>query len=93
MIRFLSTLLVFLGMAIMAPAQELNCTVNLNTDQLFAQQKTDFAYFSQLKGLITEFMNTRRWTSDQRGGLPVRAHADSQFRTWCPSPWSVHPST
>ena len=63
--RALITLLFFLSLAIAAPAQELNCTVNLNTDQLFAQQKTDFSYFSQLKGLITEFMNTRRWTNDQ----------------------------
>lgn len=48
-----------------ASAQEINCTVNLNTDQLFAQQKTDFGYFNQLKGVITEFMNTRRWTNEQ----------------------------
>lgn len=48
-----------------ARAQEINCTVNLNTDQLFAQQKTDFGYFNQLKGVITEFMNTRRWTNEQ----------------------------
>lgn len=61
----LSTFLMLLFLATAAPAQELNCTVNLNTDQLFAQQKTDFSYFSQLKGLITEFMNTRRWTNDQ----------------------------
>lgn len=48
-----------------ATAQEINCTVNLNTDQLFAQQKTDFGYFNQLKNVITEFMNARRWTNDQ----------------------------
>ncbi|GAA4404453.1 DUF4835 family protein [Nibrella viscosa] len=50
-----------------AQAQELNCQVNLNYDQLFAQQKTDFGYFNQLKSVISEFMNTRRWTNDQYG--------------------------
>ncbi|WP_080055207.1 type IX secretion system protein PorD [Spirosoma aerolatum] len=46
-------------------AQELNCQVNINSDQLFAQQKTDFSYVNQLKGIITEFMNNRRWSNDQ----------------------------
>ena len=49
----------------MARAQELNCQVTVNSDQLFAQQKTDFGYVSQLKGIITEFMNNRRWSNDQ----------------------------
>lgn len=48
-----------------AQGQELNCTVIINSDQLFASQKTDFSYVDQLKGVITEFMNTRRWTNDQ----------------------------
>ena len=46
-------------------AQELNCQVTVNADQLFAQQKTDFSYVNQLKGIITEFMNNRRWSNDQ----------------------------
>ncbi|GAB3727486.1 type IX secretion system protein PorD [Spirosoma lituiforme] len=50
-----------------AQAQELNCQITVNSDQLFAQQKTDFAYLSQLKGIITEFMNNRRWSNDQFG--------------------------
>ena len=58
-------LLAFLTIAAASRAQEINCTVNLNTDQLFAQQKTDFGYFNQLKSVITEFMNARRWTNDQ----------------------------
>ncbi len=45
--------------------QELNCRVTINSDQLFATQKTDFSYVSQLQGIITEFMNNRRWTNDQ----------------------------
>lgn len=48
-----------------ARAQELNCQVTINSDQLIAQQKTDFSYVNQLKGIITEFMNTRRWSNDQ----------------------------
>ena len=48
-----------------ARAQELNCQVTINSDQLFAQQKTDFSYVGQLKGIITEFMNNRRWSNDQ----------------------------
>lgn len=59
-------LLLLLGwLATPLRAQELNCQVNINVDQLFAQQKTDFSYFNQLKGVMTEFMNTRRWTNDQ----------------------------
>ncbi len=58
-------LFAFLTVTTATRAQEINCTVNLNTDQLFAQQKTDFGYFNQLKSVITEFMNSRRWTNDQ----------------------------
>lgn len=46
-------------------AQELNCQVTINSDQLFAQQKTDFSYVNQLKGIISDFMNNRRWSNDQ----------------------------
>ena len=52
-------------LALSVQAQELNCQVNLNYDQLFSQQKTDFSYFNQLKSQITELMNNRRWTNDQ----------------------------
>jgi Domain of unknown function (DUF4835) len=47
-----------------ATAQELNCLVVLNSDQLFAQQNTDAANLGQLKGVISDFMNTKRWTTD-----------------------------
>ncbi len=46
-------------------AQELNCTVTLNYDQLVAQQKTDEQAMNQLKTYISDFMNTSRWTNDQ----------------------------
>lgn len=45
--------------------QELNCTVNLSYDQLFAQQKTDAQTMNQLKTYISEFMNNTRWTTDK----------------------------
>ncbi|MBC3789752.1 DUF4835 family protein [Spirosoma utsteinense] len=54
-----------LGLLTTAQAQELNCQVTINSDQLIAQQKTDFTYASQLQTVITEFMNSRRWTNDQ----------------------------
>ncbi|MEZ4902942.1 MAG: DUF4835 family protein [Spirosomataceae bacterium] len=45
-------------------AQELNCTVTLNYNQLFSQQNTDNANLNQLKSVITDFVNARRWTND-----------------------------
>jgi hypothetical protein len=47
-----------------ATAQELNCTVLLNYNQLFSQQNTDNANLNQLKTVITDFLNARRWTND-----------------------------
>lgn len=63
--KLLRILLILSCVAGSAQAQELNCQVNINSDQLFAQQKTDFSYVNQLKGIITEFMNNRRWSNDQ----------------------------
>jgi hypothetical protein len=42
-------------------AQELNCGVTINTQQL---KTTDPKVFTTLQTSITEFMNTRKWTSD-----------------------------
>jgi hypothetical protein len=50
-----------------AHAQELNCTVTINADQIIAQQKTDPGYFAQIKTVMTDLLNTRRWTNDQYG--------------------------
>ncbi|WP_461091314.1 type IX secretion system protein PorD [Spirosoma gilvum] len=63
--KIIRVLLVLSCLAGSAQAQELNCQVTINSDQLFAQQKTDFSYVNQLKGIITEFMNNRRWSNDQ----------------------------
>jgi hypothetical protein len=40
-------------------AQELNCTVNLNSDQIQGSNKS---VFNTLKKSITEFVNNRKWT-------------------------------
>jgi len=40
-------------------AQELNCTVQINSDQI---QGTNKSVFSTLQKSISEFMNNRRWT-------------------------------
>ncbi|HLL97273.1 MAG TPA: DUF4835 family protein [Spirosoma sp.] len=61
----IALLISLVGLLTTARAQELNCQVTINSDQLIAQQKTDFSYVDQLKGIITEFMNTRRWSNDQ----------------------------
>lgn len=64
--KYLITILIFYWLALLpTQAQELNCTVTVNSDQLFAQQKTDFSYVSQLKGVISDLMNNRRWTNNQ----------------------------
>ncbi|RYC70275.1 MULTISPECIES: type IX secretion system protein PorD [Spirosoma] len=63
--KLLKTLLLVGVLVNSARAQELNCTVTINSDQLFAAQKTDFSYVNQLQGIISEFMNARRWTNDQ----------------------------
>lgn len=63
---FLETvLLIGYCVGITVQAQELNCTVNLNYDQLFAQQKTDVQTMDQLKTYMSDFMNNTRWTNDQ----------------------------
>ena len=56
-----------LGWLTTARAQELNCQVTINSDQLVSKQvtATDLSYLAQLKGIITELMNNRRWSTDQ----------------------------
>lgn len=63
--KILRIILLLGSLSTLAHAQELNCQVTINSDQLFAQQKTDFSYVNQLKGIISEFMNARRWSNDQ----------------------------
>lgn len=58
-------LMLFIMVSHWCNAQELNCTVNLSYDQLFAQQKTDAQTMGQLKTYISDFMNNTRWTNDK----------------------------
>ncbi|MBR0452397.1 MAG: DUF4835 family protein [Bacteroidales bacterium] len=51
----------FLGLGV-ASAQELNCRVQINTDQIGG---TDKAVYESFRNNLTEFLNTRQWTSAQ----------------------------
>lgn len=51
--------LLFLCCCSLLPAQELNCKVTVNSDQI---QGTNRSIFDALQQSITEFMNERRWT-------------------------------
>lgn len=64
LVKYIGAMLLGL-VALNLSAQELNCTVTLNYDQLVAQQKTDEQAMNQLRTYISDFMNTTRWTSDQ----------------------------
>ncbi|SEI40655.1 protein of unknown function [Dyadobacter sp. SG02] len=48
-----------------AHAQEFLFTVNLNYEQLVAQQKTDPQSMNQLQTYMNDFLNNTRWTNDQ----------------------------
>lgn len=47
-------------------AQELNCTVQVNSDQIQGSNKS---IFTTLQSSIAEFMNNRRWTEMSYGNL------------------------
>jgi hypothetical protein len=48
-------------------AQELNCRVTINTEQVNVNELRNSPIFERLQGVMTEFMNNRRWTADQYG--------------------------
>ena len=48
-------------------AQEFQFSVNLNYEQLVAQQKTDPQSMSQLQTYMSDFLNNTRWTNDEFG--------------------------
>jgi hypothetical protein len=61
----LKILFLFLLVINIAKAQELNCTVNLITDQIKSNQISNPAQtFNEIRNIITDFMNNRRWTKD-----------------------------
>ena len=45
-------------------AQALQFTVTVNSEQLFAQQKTDPQTISQLQTYMNDFLNNEKWTDD-----------------------------
>lgn len=61
--NFRFSLLALIIFACTAPAlaQELNCTVTINSQQVMG---TDRRIFETLKNALTEFMNNTRWTND-----------------------------
>jgi hypothetical protein len=55
-------IILFLLTAFLSRAQELNCQVTINTDQI--QGTAEKQIMDQLKKSIFEFMNNRQWTGD-----------------------------
>lgn len=51
---------IFVLLAISVSAQELNCTVTINSDKIEGSNKS---VFETLKQTITEYMNNNRWTN------------------------------
>lgn len=51
----------FLAIPLVVSAQELNCKVTINADQI---QTSDRAIFRDMERAIAQFMNSRKWTSD-----------------------------
>lgn len=58
--RLFCILILLLGQAA-AFAQDLNCKVDINSDRI---QNVDPKVFQALKRTLTEFLNNRKWTSD-----------------------------
>lgn len=58
--RSLILLFTFLSCSVLS-AQELNCKVTINADQI---QTTDRAVFKDMERAFANFLNTRKWTND-----------------------------
>lgn len=61
-IRILLILALSLSLALPAAAQELNCTVEVNSSKI---EGTDKSPFDELQEAMTEYFNTRKWTNAQ----------------------------
>lgn len=57
----LSVLIMLVAWASSSQAQELNCKVTINADQV---QTSDRAIFKDMERAIANFLNTRKWTTD-----------------------------
>ena len=60
--KILSTLLFFISFITLGFANELNCKVTVNSDQIAGTSKS---IFTTLEKSITEFMNERQWTDHE----------------------------
>ena len=54
--------MMLLGIALTGHAQELNCTVEINSSKI---EGTDKSPFEELQESITEYVNTQKWTNAQ----------------------------
>ncbi len=59
---FLRLLIITLLFPLAAGAQELNCTVEVNSQKI---EGTDKSIFEELQEAMTEYINTRKWTNAQ----------------------------
>lgn len=59
--KFILLILFIFGLVLQTQAQELNCEITINTDQL---QQTDKRLFTQMRNQIFNYMNNTRWTND-----------------------------
>jgi hypothetical protein len=53
--------IIWMCLSICAGAQELNCTVTINSAQIQTSERT---IFKDMKNAVEQFMNGRKWTSD-----------------------------
>ncbi len=56
----ISLIIALVGITLLATAQELNCNVQINSDQIEGSNKE---VFNTLQKSLSEFINTTRWTS------------------------------
>jgi len=63
-VKYLKTILIFLFLScfVFADAQELNCRVQVNSQQI---QGTDNSVYDKFRKSVEEFLNTKKWSSLQ----------------------------
>ncbi len=64
MLKRLLSLLIFVGCGMLTSAQELNCKVTIMRDKITGAG-VDPQVFTSMQRAIADFMNTRRWTTDE----------------------------
>lgn len=83
--RIIAVLMLLVSGVTISVAQELNCTVEVNSSQI---EGTDKSVFTTLQEAISEYFNTRKWTNTQfsanekiecRFFLTVSEYADEKF--------------